>query len=91
MTESAPPLLETLGNKHFYLCGNGAMIAELSRVLSDLGVSLSLITEEYYFNFHYQPDEPALHKIRHRFIAGDLFSPFQQIEKILEQSEPFKH
>jgi len=83
VTESAPPLLETLGNKHFYFCGNGAMIAEMSRVLSDLGVPQTLICEEYYFNFHHQPDEPALHAIRRRFTARDLFSPFEQIEIFL--------
>lgn len=85
VTESVPPLLKTLGNKHFYLCGNGAMIAELSRVLSDLGVRGSLIYEESYFNHHHKPDESTLDELRGRFVAKDLFSPFEHIREVLSQ------
>ena len=35
-----PPLIETLGGKHYYLVGNGAMIEEMSEALSDLGEGL---------------------------------------------------
>lgn len=43
VTESVPALLSSLGNKHFYLVGNGAMIEELHAALSDLGVDQQLI------------------------------------------------
>jgi ferredoxin-NADP reductase len=77
LTESVPPLLPTLGGKHFYLVGNGAMVEELSSVLSDLGVDQRLIYEESYFNVRYRPDPGDLARIRSRFVASDLFSPYQ--------------
>ena len=86
LTESVPPLLETLGGKHFYLCGNGAMIAEMSRALSDLGVPKHLIYEEYFFNFKHKPDEEMIARIRHRFIATDLFSPLAELSSMLHKA-----
>ena len=75
LTESLPPLLETLGRNHFYLCGNGAMIEEMSTVLSDLGVPEQLVYKEAYFNFKHRSDAATLDEIRARFRAHDLFSP----------------
>jgi ferredoxin-NADP reductase len=77
VTESVPPLLATLGGKHFYLVGNGAMIAQMSTVLSDLGVDERLIYEEVYFGSKYRPDDQSLSDIRARFVATDLFSPYK--------------
>ncbi|HZU80444.1 MAG TPA: FAD-binding oxidoreductase [Acidimicrobiales bacterium] len=76
VTESVPPLLSQLGGQHFYLVGNGAMIAEMSTVLSDLGVDDQLIYEEVYFASKYRPEEHVLCEIRSRFVAHDLFSPY---------------
>ncbi|MFQ5707590.1 MAG: ferredoxin--NADP reductase [bacterium] len=78
VTESVPPLLKSLRNTHFYLCGNGAMIAEMSAVLSELGIPKSLLFEEYFFNFHHVPGPRKLNALRSRFIAHDLFSPIDQ-------------
>ena len=75
VTESVPPLLETLGGKHFYLVGNGAMIEEMSEALSDLGVFKHLIYEEPYFNTRYKPDEAELERVKQAFVARDLSSP----------------
>ena len=75
LTETVPPLLETLGGKHFYLAGNGAMIEEMSAVLSDLGVPKQMVYEEHYFNFKHLPDPAFLGHLRERFVAADLASP----------------
>jgi ferredoxin-NADP reductase len=75
ITESVPPLLKTLGGKHFYLVGNGAMIEEMSEALSDLGVFKHLIYEEPYFNTRYKADEAALERVKQAFVARDLTSP----------------
>jgi NAD(P)H-flavin reductase len=80
VTESVPPLLDTLGGKHFYLIGNGHMTEELSFVLSDLGVDERLIYQEVYFNSRYRPDPCFLADLRARFVACDLFSPFSHRE-----------
>jgi ferredoxin-NADP reductase len=88
LTESVPPLLETLDGKHFYLCGNGAMIAELSRALSDLGVPKHLIYEEYFFNFKHKPDEETVAHIRQRFLASDLLSPLVELQAMMGRLHP---
>ncbi len=75
ITESVPPLLSTLGDKHFYLVGNGAMIEEMHSAMSDLGVDKLLIYTETYFNVKYRPDPRALAQLRERFVAHDLFTP----------------
>ncbi len=77
LTESVPPLLPTLGGKRFYLVGNGAMVEEVSSVLSDMGVDKKQIYEEAYFNVRYRPHPGDLAQIRSRFVASDLFAPYQ--------------
>ncbi|MBW3614610.1 MAG: hypothetical protein KY439_04770 [Actinobacteria bacterium] len=80
LTESVPPLLETLGGKHFYLVGNGAMIEEMRLALSDLGVDDQLVHQETFFNVKHRPDPRVVAEIRSRFVACDLFSPFSHQE-----------
>ncbi len=75
ITESVPPLLETLGDRRFYLVGNGAMSKEMGAALSDMGVSRHEVYEEPYFNAKHQPDPEVVRQIRQRFVANDLFSP----------------
>jgi ferredoxin-NADP reductase len=77
LTQSVPPLLETLGDKHYYLVGNGAMINEMCTALSDLGVDEQLTHKEAYFNVRYRAEEWELELIRERFVASDLFSPYR--------------
>lgn len=76
VTESVPPLVESLGGKHFYLVGNGAMIEEMDSALSDLGVDKRLIYHEAYFNVRHRPDPRTLAQIRERFTGSDLFAPY---------------
>ncbi len=80
ITESVPALIPTLGNKRFYLVGNGAMIEEISTVLSDLGVDRSFIYEEPFFNGKFKADPAVLAQVRERFVAADLFSPYKDQE-----------
>ena len=84
-TESFPPHRERLGGKLYYLCGNGAMIAEMARALSDLGVPKHLIYEEYFFNFKYKPSEDVISRIRDRFIGKDLFSPLAGLRAMMNK------
>ena len=74
--ESVPPLLPTLGGKHYYLVGNGAMIEEMALALSDLGVVQQHIYKEPYFDTIHQPDREIVARIRERFVATDLFSSY---------------
>lgn len=76
ITESVPPLLPELGGRHFYLCGNGAMVEEMDMALSDLGVAAEFIYKEAYFNRRHKPDPATMDDLRARFVADDLFSPF---------------
>ncbi|MDP9403909.1 MAG: FAD-dependent oxidoreductase [Actinomycetota bacterium] len=76
VTESVPPLIPALGGRHFYLCGNGAMVEEMDTALSDLGVAEQFIYKEAYFNRRHKPDEAKMDALRGRFVADDLFSPF---------------
>lgn len=80
LTESVPGLLGKLGNRGFYLVGNGAMIEEMSTALSDLGVDRRNVYQEAYFNGRHRPDASTLAEIRSRFVARDLFSPFAHLE-----------
>lgn len=80
LTESVPGLLRGLGNRQFYLVGNGAMIEDMSTALSDLGVDRRNVYQEAYFNSRYRPDASTLADIRARFVASDLFSPFAHME-----------
>lgn len=86
VTESVPPLIPRLGNTQFYLCGNGAMIQELSAALSDLGVSHRSIYEEAYFDAHWAPDPATVADIRDRFVANDLFSAYAHREAALQHA-----
>ena len=82
LTETVPGLLETLGGKHYYLVGNGAMIEEMTEALSDLGVFKHLMYEEPYFNARYKADPKTLAEIRERFVARDLVSPLAHREAL---------
>lgn len=75
VTESVPPRLATLGDKHFYLVGNGAMIEDMGCALSDMGVDELRIHTETYFNVRYRPSPAAVAAVRDRFVASDLFTP----------------
>jgi NAD(P)H-flavin reductase len=74
--ESVPPLLPTLGGKRFYLVGNGAMLEEMGRALSDMGVVQQHIYKEPYFDPIHDPDREVVAAIRERFVATDLFSSY---------------
>jgi ferredoxin-NADP reductase len=74
--ESVPPLLPTLGGKHYYLVGNGAMLEEMALALSDLGVVQQHIYKEPYFDTIHEPDREVVARIRERFVATDLFSSY---------------
>lgn len=80
ITESVPPLLPTLGDKHFYLVGNGAMIEEMCCALSDMGVDDLMLHTEVYFNVRYRPTPERVAEVRDRFVADDLFTPFAHRE-----------
>ncbi len=80
LSESVPERLATLGATRYYLVGNGAMIEELSAVLSDLGVDQSSLYQEAYFNVRHRPAPSTLGEIRARFVATDLFSPYAHLE-----------
>lgn len=83
LTESMPAMLERLGGTRFLLCGNGAMIDELARALSDVGVAQRFIYEEAFFNGHHVADRAVVAAIRERFVADDLFSAFAHRESSL--------
>ncbi len=82
LTESVPPLLETLGAKRYYLSGNGAMAEEMEIALSDMGVDRTLIHQERFFNARHHAEPAVVEAIVARFVAHDLFSPH------LEQQAP---
>ncbi len=75
LTESVPPLLETLGGKRYYLSGNGAMAEEMEMALSDMGVDRTLIHQERFFNARHRAEPATVDAIVSRFVAHDLFSP----------------
>ena len=72
LTESVPPLLESLAGSRFYLTSNGAMIAEMSEALQEKGVSSSDIFEESFFNHRWDPDPIVVDQIRSRFVTNEL-------------------
>ncbi len=72
ITESVPPLLDTLGGKRFYLSGNGAMVEEMEVALTTLGVDRIMVHEERFFNARHRPDPEAMEAIVARFKATDL-------------------
>ncbi|MGI9079384.1 MAG: ferredoxin--NADP reductase [Acidimicrobiales bacterium] len=73
---SVPPRLDTLGGKHFYLVGKGAMLEEMALALSDLGVVQKYIYKEPYFDASHEPDPEVVAEIRERFVATDLISAY---------------
>ncbi len=75
VTHTVPPLLESLRDRHFVLCGNGAMIAELHGALYEAGVPAERIHREFYFNTRYRPDPATVAAVRQRFTAKDGTSP----------------
>jgi NAD(P)H-flavin reductase len=80
LTESVPPLLETLGGKRFYLAGNGAMAEEMEIALSDMGVDRHFMTQERFFNVRHRPERATIDAIVARFVAHDLFSPHAELQ-----------
>lgn len=80
LTESVPPLLETLGGKRFYMAGNGAMAEEMEIALSDMGVDRHLMTQERFFNVRHRADQATIDAIVARFVAHDLFSPHAELQ-----------
>ncbi|RMH76732.1 MAG: hypothetical protein D6681_21370 [Calditrichaeota bacterium] len=83
ISETVPPLLQSLRNKHFYLCGNGAMIAEMTAALAHLGVPQTKIFEESFFNHKFKPEPSRVQEICSRFVATDLISPYQHLKELL--------
>ena len=76
ITGSVPPLLETLGDRLYYLVGNGAMIAEMALALSDVGVNEKYLHREPYFDASHDPDPATVAAIRERFVAADVRSSY---------------
>ena len=82
VTESVPPLLETLGRKRFLLSGNGAMIEEMELALSSLGVDRTLIHGERFFNVRHRPDQATMAAIVARFVAHDLRAALTNLDDL---------
>jgi NAD(P)H-flavin reductase len=78
LTESVPPLLESLGGTRYYLAGNGAMCEEMELALSGMGVDRTLIREERFFNVGHRADPATIDAIVARFVANDLYSPLAE-------------
>jgi NAD(P)H-flavin reductase len=80
VTETVPPLLESLGGKRYYLSGNGAMCEEMELALSGMGVDRMLIRQERFFNVGYRAEPATIDAIAARFVAHDLFSPLSEAQ-----------
>lgn len=76
VTESVPPRLATLGDRLYFFMGNGAMIAEMSLALSDVGVNEKYFHREPYFDASHDPDPVTVAAIRERFVAADVRSSY---------------
>ncbi len=85
VTAAVPPLLATLADKHFYLTCNGAMVAEMSAALREVGVPTSRIYEESFFDHRHRPAPDAVQQIVRRFVATDLMSPLIHLETALRK------
>lgn len=85
VTESVPPRLETLADKRFCLVSNGAMIAEMSRALQNLGVSRDDIYEESFFNHRHRPDAHQVRAVEDRFVSTDIERPIDRLERELSR------
>jgi ferredoxin-NADP reductase len=75
LTETVPAEMGTLQGKHFYLCGNGAMIAELSGALVAAGADKRLIYEEAFFNARHRADPAIVARIRGSLVDDEVLSP----------------
>ena len=82
VSESVPPLLDVLGGKHFYLCGNGIMVEEMGLALRSLGVDRTHIHQERFFNLGYRPDPATVKAIMARFVARDVVSLTNLIPRV---------
>lgn len=80
VSESVPPLLATLADRRFYLAGNGMMTEEMALALSDAGADQRFIYAEPYFDGRHRPDSAAVARIRSRFVANDLPSPYRDLK-----------
>ena len=80
LTETVPPLLESLGGKRYYLSGNGAMCEEMELALSGMGVDRAFIRQERFFNVGYRADPAKIDAIAARFVAHDLFAPLSEAQ-----------
>ena len=67
LTETVPPRIGPLDNKHFYLVSNGAMIAEMGAALREVGVPGWRIYEESFFNHRHKPDRDEVMRIARLF------------------------
>lgn len=82
VTESVPGMLSHLRGRQYLLCGNGAMVEEMARALSDVGVSRTHIYEEPFFDGRHVADPAVVAAIRDRFVADDLFSAVAHLDSI---------
>ncbi len=88
ITHTAPPLVSGVYDKHFVLCGNGAMITETYAALSDLGVPDTRIHREHYFNSTHRPDPGTVAEIRRAFAGRDVPAPLEQLDAAASRSRP---
>lgn len=82
VTETVPPIFETLADKHFYLTSNGTMVSELSAALQEVGVVRDRIYEESFFEHRHRPSTEIVDSIARRFRAEDLRSPLLFFESM---------
>jgi ferredoxin-NADP reductase len=85
LTESVPPQLESVTGTTYFLCGNGAMIIEMTEALSLVGVPQRRLIDEPFFNLRHRPDLKVVEAICARFRATDvLSSPFAEVARFLK-------
>ncbi len=85
VTHSVPPLLATLADKHFYLTCNGAMVAQMSAALREVGVPTARIYEESFFDHRHKPASAEVAAVVERFVATDLMSPLTHLETAMRE------
>ncbi len=83
VTESVPSLLERLADTCFFLVGNGAMVAEMSQALLNLGVRRERIYEESFFDHRFRPSAETVARIEARFVAHDIERPIDRLAREL--------
>lgn len=71
ITESVPPRLGAVAEveRRYLLTGNGAMTAEMSAALFEVGVPRDAVYEEPYFNGRHVPDPAVVAAIADRFAS----------------------